>query len=303
MKLSFVIPVYNEEQSILELHRRIKKVLEKDFPFFDYEIIMVDDGSTDNSFKIMKGLHDDDKNIKVIKFSRNFGHHIAITAGLDVTKGDFVVLMDGDLQDQPEEIIKLWNEMQKGYDVVYGRRKNKKFGFFKVFTSTIFNFILRRFMDKRMEINSSIFRIMTKQVIEQVRRLREADRYVIGLIGWVGFKHSFREVIHGDRYAGKTKYNLRKEFTLAFNAIFSFSNFFIKLISVTGLIIILISLILLIWILVVGKVILSWSLTVALFFFMGGLEILFIGIIGMYIARIYSLSKGRPLYIIETILD
>ncbi|MBU3964453.1 glycosyltransferase family 2 protein [Patescibacteria group bacterium] len=303
MKISFIIPIYNESGNIPELYRRLKKAIESDFRDFDYEIIFVDDGSNDNSFDLIEGLHNQNTKVKAIKFSRNFGHHIAITAGLDIAVGDFVVMMDGDLQDQPEEIIKLWNKLQQGYDVVYAQRKNKKFGYFKKVTSKLFNFLIKKLIDEDIEINSSIFRIMTKEVVEKIKELRESNRYIIGLIGWVGFKHIAQEVEHGERFKGKGKYDINRQFKLALNAIFSFSTIPIKIITRIGLLFILFSLFLAIYILIKKfiycSIIAGLTYAILLIFFVGGIQIIAIGIIGEYIVRTYAEARRRPLYIIK----
>src|SRR3989338_2716520 len=227
-KISVIIPLYNEADNIAELHRRLKDALQKDFATFDYEIIFVDDGSSDAIESLLLNLHTQDPKVKVLQFSRNFGHHIAITAGLDYASGDYVVMMDGDLQDQPEEIIKLYRQLKSGYDVVYGERVQKKFSLFRRILSGLFNFLIKRFIDEPIVINSTIFRIMTKQVVESIRLLRERNRYIVGIIGWVGFKHAGVPVEHGKRYKGESKYNLSRQLALAWNAIFSFSSYPLK---------------------------------------------------------------------------
>lgn len=306
MKISFIIPVYNESGNIPEFYSRLKRVIESDFKDFEYEIIFVDDGSNDNSFDLIEKLHNQNSKIKAIGFSRNFGHHIAITAGLDIASGDFIVMMDGDLQDQPEEIIKLWNKLQQGYDVVYAQRQNKKFGFFKVTTSRLFNFLIKKLVDENIEINSSIFRIMTKGVAEKVKELRESNRYIIGLIGWVGFKHIAQEVEHGERFNGKGKYGLNRQIKLALNAVFSFSTYPLKIIIKIGLLFVLFSFFLAIYILikkfVYYYIISGWTYAILLISFIGGIQIIAIGIIGEYIARTYTESKRRPLYVIKKML-
>jgi len=307
MKISFVIPIFNEEENIAELHTRIKESLKKDFLGFDYEIIIIDDGSTDKSFDILKSLHQSDEKLKAIKFSRNFGHHIAITAGLDHVNGDIVVIMDGDLQDKPEEVIKLWDKMKQGYDVVYGKRERKQFNFFKVICARFFNFIIKRLVDEKIEINSSIFRIMSRQVVENIKTLRENNRYIIGIIGWVGFRHTWQEVEHGERVKGKTKYGFWRQIKLASDAIFSFSTYFIKLTIRLGLLFVFISGLLVVYIIIkkfiFNSPITGWTSIMISILTIGGIQIMILGIIGEYVARIYTESKRRPLYIISEFLD
>lgn len=303
---SVIIPVYNEEETIPEFYSRLKKTLEKDFSHFNHEIIYVDDGSFDGSYKQLEALSSKDPIVKVISFSRNFGHHIAVTAGLDHATGDYVVMMDGDLQDQPEEIIKLYTKLQEGYDVVAGERINKKFSFFKRTSSRLFVWIIRSLTDKRIIINNTIFRIVTKQVVIEIRKLREMHRYLVGVIGWVGFKHTTTPVEHGKRYAGTSKYTISKQLKLAFDAIVSFSDRFLRLISCLGFVLVVMSAFL-ICITIYRKItygipVLGWASLLTSILFVGGIQIIILGVLGEYIGRTYMESKHRPLYIIRTFL-
>lgn len=305
-KISFVVPIYNEEENIAELYRRLKQAAVNDFRNFEHEIIFVDDGSRDQSFELLENLHAKDRNIKAIQFSRNFGHHIAITAGLDMAAGDFVVMMDGDLQDQPEEILKLYNKLQEGYDVVYAERINKKSGLVNRVLSNLFNMMIRKLIDEPIVINSTIFRIMTKQALESVNLLRERNRYLIGIIGWVGFKHAVQKVEHGKRHAGKSKYNFSKRLSLALSAIFSFSNYPLQLIIKTGLFFVLGSFLVGASIvykkIFYGVPVLGWSSLISAVLVMGGIQIIILGIIGEYVGRNYIETKNRPLYIVKRYL-
>lgn len=302
-KISVVIPLYNEEENIHELHRRLSAALNKDFADLEHEILFVDDGSRDNTFKLVQELKEKDPNVKAIQFSRNFGHHIAVTAGIDFATGDYVVMMDGDLQDQPEEIIKLYNKLQEGYEVVYGRRVNKQFSATKKMLSNLFNMFIKKLIDEDIVINSTIFRIMTKDVAENIRQLREQNRYIVGIIGWVGFNHVHQDVAHGERYAGQSKYNLSKQFKLAFDAIYSFSSYFLKLIVKLGLLLVLASLVMIVYVLyktlIVKSTVQGWSSIMISVLLVGGLQIIVLGVIGEYIGRIYKEAKGRPLYVIK----
>lgn len=306
MKISVVIPIYNEAEVLKVLHKRLKKALQKDFKKWRYEIIFIDDGSTDTTFAELQKLHKEDKNVVVLQFSRNFGHHIAITAGLDYASGDYVVMMDGDLQDQPEEIIKLYTRLQKGYDVVYAIRKNKKHGVIKKILSSGFNMLISKLIREKIVINSTIFRILTKQVNNSIKTLRENNRYVIGIIGWVGYKHSFQEVTHGARFKGVTKYNFRKQIDLAANAIFSFSDYPLRLIIKIGFFFVFLSICMIGYILIKKIIyntpVVGWSSLITSIFALGGIQIIILGIIGEYIGRNYMENKHRPLYIVRTII-
>lgn len=302
-KISIVVPLFNEEEVVKELYRRIHKTLLADFDLFDWEIIFVDDGSTDKTLTELKALRHKNKKIKVLSFSRNFGHHIAITAGLDYATGDYIVMMDGDLQDRPEDIKLLFNKLNLGFDVVYGIRRDKQFGIFKKVTSNIFNALIKSMMRENIVINSTIFRIMTRNVANHVKELRENNRYIIGLIGWVGFKHAGQDVTHGKRYCGESKYNFIKQIELAINAIVSFTDYPLVLASRLGFFMVIISAILTFYILVKKIIfntpIVGWtSLFVAILFF-NGIQTIILGIIGEYLGRNYLESKRRSLYIIR----
>ncbi|GIW61817.1 MAG: glycosyl transferase [Patescibacteria group bacterium] len=304
MKISLVIPVFNESEVITVLYSRIDKALKKDFPKFQREIIFIDDGSTDNTFNELKKLHKKDPSVKVIQLSRNFGHQIAISAGLDKTTGDIIVMMDGDLQDQPEEIIKLYKKLQEGYDVVYAIRKNKKFGFFKRFSSYLFNVLMRRLIKEKIVINSTIFRIATKQVIQEVRSLRESNRYLVGIIGWVGFNHAPQPVEHGKRYKGKTKYTLSQQLNLALDAIFAYSAYPLHFFLKVGGAILLLDFLFIVFIIfrkiAYNGLINPLEIFAAILVILGGMQIIILAIIGEYVGRLYIENKNRPLYIIKS---
>jgi glycosyltransferase involved in cell wall biosynthesis len=302
-KISVVLPIYNEQDTIPELYKRLTTALRYDFSDFSYEIVFIDDGSKDQSPLLLKKLSDTDPTVKSIIFSRNFGHHIAISAGLDYATGDYVVIMDSDLQDEPESIVILYNKLQEGYDVVYAQRLNKKFGWFKRTMSKFFLTCMHFLINEKIEINSTIFRIMKKQVVEEVRRIREAQRYVVGIIGWVGFKHTSVPVEHGLRKYGETKYPFFKQIKLACNAIFSFSEYPLRLITLLGFFFTVVSFCLGSWIVMRSFLyqapVLGWTSLIVAVLFMGGIQLSVIGIIGEYLGRLYIEAKKRPLYVIR----
>ncbi len=301
--LSVVIPIYNEKWNIKELYNKLIKVLLKDFIDFNYEIIFVDDWSTDNSIDILQWLKKADWNIKVLQFSRNFWHHIAITAWLDNATWDFVVMMDWDWQDQPEEIIKLYNKLSDWYDVVYWERLTKQFSFIKVFLSKIFNFIIKKLIDENIVINSTIFRIMNKQVVDNINKLREHDRYIIWIIWWVWFKHTSQKVIHWKRMSWESKYNFYRQLKLALNAIFSFSNYSLRLITKIWLLFVFISFFYAL-LLVYNKIffdipILWYTSIMASILLIWWIQIITLWVIWEYVWRSYIENKKRPLYILK----
>lgn len=303
-KISCVIPVYNEAGNISELYRRLRVTLQSRFPDSEYELIFVDDGSTDDSAKFLAELHrSDPRGVQVIELSRNFGHHLAMTAGLDVAAGDFIVMMDGDLQDRPEEIPALYAKLREGYDVVYGERRNEECGVLERWSSALFNWLIVRLVHEPIVVGSTIFRMMTKQVAEQIRLLRETNRYLVGIVGWVGFRHASVPVRRGARHAGKSKYRWSSRFALAGNAIFSFSNYPLRLIAKLGGALMLIAFALGAYVLykkiAYGVPVLGWSSLMFAVLIIGGIETLILGIIGEYVGRSYMEEKHRPLYVVK----
>jgi len=306
-RLTCVIPVFNEEGTIPELYRRLSEAMRKDFPDFELEIIFIDDGSKDRSVESILSLRVQDPRVKLVQFSRNFGHHVAISAGLDYATGDYVVMMDGDLQDQPEEIIKLYRKLQEGNDVVYGERIEKKFSLAKRLNSAIFLSVLRRLINEPITINTTIFRIMTKQVVDATKLLRERNRYVVGVIGWVGFKHAAQSVEHGERYAGVTKYRLKHQIALAMNAALSYSTYALTLITRIGFLFVLIAVLASSWIVyrkfAYGTSAAGWTSIAIAVLGVGGIQIIVLGVIGEYVGRNYMEDKNRPLYIVRNVYD
>lgn len=303
--LSVVLPVYNEEENLTELHSRLTTVLQK--LTNDYEIIFVNDGSVDNTQNILLSLARRDPSVKVIKFTRNFGHHIAVTAGLDYCRGKVVVIMDADLQDQPEEIPKLLAKMSENYDIVYGIRENRRDSWFKSFTSKLFVAALKRLTSYNIDINSNMFRVMSRRVIDSLASMKETDRYLLGLISYTGYPQTGIKVNHGERFAGRTKYSLRKMLRLSVNAITSFS---VKPLNYIGMLGVFVSMLsfaaagyLIYRRLVLKLGVEGWTSIMVALFLVSGIQLLSLGIIGEYIGRIFTQVRNRPLYIIESITE
>jgi dolichol-phosphate mannosyltransferase len=305
MEISIIIPVYNEEQNLAELYERLYAVLNKLGK--TYEIIFVDDGSKDRSFKILRSLNQKNKRIKVIKFSRNFGHHIAISAGLNYSKGDTVVLMDADLQDKPEDIPALFSKLEEGHDVVYALRKSYRASFFDKITSKIFYKILNRLTEMDVTECIGTFRIMRKKVVDNFNRLTEKSRFMTGLIDWLGFDSTTLEVEMGKRVYGKSKYNFYKRLKLAVTGITSFSHFPLHIAGFLGFIIAGISFLFAIYLIfqkiIFGISVPGYTSLMASIFFLSGILLVILGFIGEYIGKIYSEVLNRPLYIIEQLID
>ena len=305
MKISVIIPIFNEEETLPELHRRLKPALHA-LVHDSYEIIFVDDGSKDGSWKIIEVLNRNDNHVKAVKFSRNFGHHIAITAGLDHALGDAIVLMDGDLQDQPEEISKLYTHYLKGFDVVFGIRQERRHSLLKIMTSRLFIYFINKVIGTEVPINSHIFRIMSRRVVDNLNKLRERDRFITGLVSYMGFKQVGIEIIHGARYAGNTKYSWFKLFKLALNAVTSFSYKPLQVATTLGIFVSGCSFLGILYLIAV-KIVFNqapsgWTSVAILILFMGGIQMLLLGILGEYVGRNYSESQRRPLYIIDNMV-
>ncbi|HBG92147.1 MAG TPA: glycosyltransferase [Nitrospiraceae bacterium] len=305
IEFSIIIPVYNEEENVSELHRRLGTVMER---LGTYEIIFVDDGSSDKSWQIIKDLHEKDSRVKGLSFSRNFGHHIAITAGMDHAQGKAIILMDGDLQDPPEEIPKLLKKFNEGYELVYGIRKEKKDSILKRFASFVFWWFINSFSGINIPRNQTLLRIFDRKILDALNSMRERSRFIHGMIAWTGFKTAMQEVEHAPRERGKSKYNVIKLFRLAFNAITSFSTFPLRLATYIGLLSSGIGLFYSLYFiykkLFLGIPVLGYASIIVAVLFVGGIQLLMLGIIGEYIGRVYQEVQARPIYIIkEHILD
>ena len=302
VKYSVIIPIFNEELVIQELYSRLKKVM--DAGEGDYELVFVNDGSTDSSPSMIKKLCEKDNYVKLLNFSRNFGHQIAISAGLDHASGDAIIIIDADLQDPPEvipEMIKKWKE---GYEVVYGKRMQRKGEtFLKKITAYIFYRFLKSMTSYDVPMDTGDFRLIDKKVCENIKKLGEKSRYMRGLISWVGFNQTFVEYVREERLAGKTKYPLRKMIHFALDAITSFSYKPLRLASYLGFILSVFSFIYLLVViyqkLFTSTTIVGWTSVIAVNLLFNGIVLIILGIIGEYIARIYEESKNRPLYVLR----
>src|SRR3989339_176975 len=279
IEFSIIIPVYNEEENVSELHRRLGTVMER---LGTYEIIFVDDGSSDKSWQIIKDLHEKDSRVKGLSFSRNFGHHIAITAGMDHAQGKAIILMDGDLQDPPEEIPKLLKKFNEGYELVYGIRKEKKDSILKRFASFVFWWFINSFSGINIPRNQTLLRIFDRKILDALNSMRERSRFIHGMIAWTGFKTAMQEVEHAPRERGKSKYNVIKLFRLAFNAITSFSTFPLRLATYIGLLSSGIGLFYSLYFiykkLFLGIPVLGYASIIVAVLFVGGIQLLMLGI-------------------------
>lgn len=301
--ISIVVPMYYEEKVADECYKRLKKVMVDNN--INYEFIFVNDGSKDRTFEILSKIAEQDKNTKIISFSRNFGHQIAVTAGVDKAKGDAVVVIDADLQDPPELIPKMIDLWSEGYKVVYAKRKKRKGeSFFKLFTAGMFYRILDKMTDIDIPLDTGDFRLMDRDVVNVLKTMKENNRFVRGMVSWVGFKQTPIEYERDERFAGETKYPLKKMIKFASDGIISFSAKPLKLMGSLGIFCVSISLIIFLYALIRKltndvNVVSGWASIMTAVTFLGGVQLLSISVLGEYIGRIYDESKGRPLYIIE----
>lgn len=300
--ISIVSPVYGCKTCLYELYFRLKETLEKINP--DFEIILVNDASPDGAWETIVELAQKDQRVKGINFSRNFGQHYAITAGLHYAKGEWVVVMDCDLQDQPEEIKKLYTRAKEGYDVVFGRRLKRKDGFFKRIGSKSFYTVYNYFTDSKFDNSVANFSISKKNVIDEFIQFSEHDRSFPLIIHWLGFNVGSTNIEHADRYHGKTSYSLRKLIHFASASIISQSNKPLKLSILLGLSFALFSFLFALFIIykkiVLGIPVSGWASLMLSIFFIGGLILVNLGIVGIYIGRIFNEIKGRPLFVIKS---
>ncbi|MBA4053375.1 MAG: glycosyltransferase [Marivirga sp.] len=300
-KISFVIPVFNEATNIVLLHRELTAVLTS-VPH-TYEFIFVDDGSSDGSLSIIKTLAQTNTNVFYIELSRNFGHQYALKAGLDLSDGDCVVSMDCDLQHPPEVAKQLIDKWEEGYDVVYTRRNpDKKLSWLKRKTSSFFYALLSRISDVKLENGTADFRLMSRNVLDAFSHLNESELFIRGLIKWSGFRQVAIDYDPRERYSGNSKYNLKKMLSFALRGITSFSVKPLQMIAYLGMTLFLISMILVPYALIsylMGNTVSGWtSLMISVIFF-GSLQLLMIGIIGLYLSKLVIQSKQRPLYFIR----
>jgi len=303
--ISVVVPVYNEAEGIRAFHERATAALSK-LDGLDYELVYVDDGSKDGSIDILAEFAAAPKS-RVVKLSRNFGHQIAITAGLDAAKGDLIVFIDADLQDPPEVIAKLVDKWREGNDVVYARRGRRKGETaFKLFTAKMFYRLLRGMANIDIPPDVGDFRLITKRVGDQLRAMREKDRYVRGLVSWVGFKQAYVLYERDERYAGETKYPLSKMIKFALDGMTSFSTAPLRLATWMGYLtsaaafIYMLSIPIQYW---MGYTVPGFASIMVAVLFIGGVQLICLGILGEYLGRVFNEVKPRPIYIVEELME
>lgn len=304
MKITYsvVAPIYNELVNLPELYRRVKEVM--DSTGETWELVLVDDGSTDGSTEAICQLAREDEQVRPVIFARNFGHQIAITAGWDYARGDAVVIIDADLQDPPEVILEMAKKWKEGYEVVYAVRAEREGeSWFKLWTASLFYRVIYRITDVKIPLDTGDFRLMDRKVVNVLKQMRERHRFPRGMSAWVGFKQIGVEYKRAARKAGETKYPFRKMFRLALNAITSFSYFPLQVATFFGFAsagIAIIAIIPVVYLRMTGsQAFFGQATTLIAVLFLGGVQLICVGILGEYIGRLYDEAKGRPLYIVR----
>ncbi len=304
--ISIIAPVFNEFEILPELHRRVAAVM--DALGEPWEMLIVDDGSSDGSTERIRELAASDQRVRPIIFARNFGHQIAVTAGLDYARGDAVVIIDSDLQDPPEVIGEMVAKWREGYEVVYATRAEREGeSWFKLFTASIFYRMIFRITDVKIPLDTGDFRLMDRKVVNVMNTMRERDRFLRGMSAWVGFRQVGVPYKRAARFAGSTKYPFKKMLKLALNAITGFSYFPLQVATYIGFVAAGLS-ILMIPVVIIMRALtetqfLGQASTLVAVLFLGGVQLISLGILGEYIGRIYDEVKGRPLYIVREAPD
>lgn len=303
--ISVVVPCFNEEEGIADCHRRLTEILLG----FDtwYEIVYVNDGSTDSTSHKLAAIHAADPNVAVIELSRNFGHQPAVTAGLEAAKGQVVVIIDADLQDPPEVIAQMLEKWAEGYEVVFGVResRNSESGF-KLWTAKLFYRLINALSDVEIPLDAGDFRLLDRKAVEAMKSMPERHRLLRGMCSWIGFRQCGVKYARAARLAGRTKYPFGKMLNLALDGIASFSTVPLRVLALIGIASAVLALIGIIYALVVRLFthswVAGWTISFIGLLFLGGLQMISIGIVGEYVGRIYSEAKHRPLYIARSVL-
>jgi glycosyltransferase involved in cell wall biosynthesis len=299
---TIAVPVYNEIDSLPELHRRITQVMQDQGE--PWELLLIDDGSTDGSREWIEARAEQDPHLRPVIFARNFGHQIGVTAGLDYSRGEAVIIMDADLQDPPEVIPQLIEHWKQGYDVVYAVRTEREGEtWFKRFTAAFFYRLINRITDVKIPVDTGDFRLMDRAVVNALASMREQHRFPRAMVAWVGFNQIGVPYRRAARFAGETKYPFRKMLRLALNAITGFSYFPLQIATYLGFISaglsILVIPVVAILRLAGSQAFFGQASTLIAVLFLGGVQLISLGILGEYIGRIYDEAKGRPLYIVR----
>lgn len=299
--LSVVVPVYNEEDNLEPLYQQLKAILDKEK--ITFELIFVNDGSADRSLEIMKQISQSDPRVRYASFSRNFGHEAASTCGFRMVRGEAAVLIDADLQDPPEVILKMLSKWQEGYEVVYARRSSREGETrFKKLTSRLFYRVINLFSETKIPVDVGDFRLVDRKVVDVFNYLTERSRFVRGLFTWLGYRQTVVEYERLARKGGVTKYNWLKLLLLSIDAIFGFSIVPLRLCSLFGIGTIILSLVIacvIVFQRLLGLAIQGYALLAAGMFFLGGVQLTFLGVIGEYVGKTFREVQARPLYVVK----
>ena len=298
---SIIAPIYNEAKNIPELYRRVSEVMNSSGE--SWELVMVDDGSSDGSTDLMRELGAEDSRVRPVIFARNFGHQIAVTAGMDYSRGEAVVVIDADLQDPPEVILELIAKWREGYEVVYAVRTEREGeSWFKLFTASVFYRLIQRITDVDIPLDTGDFRLVDRKVVDIMGQMRERHRFLRGMSSWIGFKQIGVEYERAERFAGETKYPLRKMIKFASDAITGFSYFPLQLATYIGFVAAGFSCLAIPVVIALrlagSRAFYGQASTLIAVLFLGGVQLISLGILGEYIGRLYDEAKGRPLYVV-----
>ena len=302
MEISIVVPLYNEEKNIRLMHDRLVSSILKITS--NFEIIYVNDGSNDNSFLELLKLSNEDERVKYINFSRNFGHQIAVTAGLDYSKGTAVVIIDGDLQDPPEVIPEMYAMYKEGFEVVYGQRlKRKGDNFFKKITAKYFYRILKKITSINIPLDTGDFRLIDQKIVKDLKNMPEQNKFLRGQIAWLGYRQTSVFFERDERKFGETGYPFSKMLKFALDGITGFSDVPLQFVTKTGIFISFISFLVILYAIfshfILERTITGWTSLIISSMFIGGVQLISVGIIGEYISRINKNVQNRPLYIVS----
>ncbi|MFF5182652.1 glycosyltransferase family 2 protein [Streptomyces sp. NPDC000345] len=304
--ISYVLPVYNERDGIAAFHAELTAAL-AGRPELDFELVYVNDGSADGSLAVLRGLAEQDDRVRIVDFARNFGHQIAITAGLDVARGDAVIVMDTDLQDPPRVSLELVDAWREGAEIVHARRRSRQDTVFKRTTAHLYYRVLRSSTEVDIPLDTGDFRLLDRRVADELRKYREKSRFVRGIVASMGYRQTEVAFDRDERFAGETKYPLRKMAKLAVDGVTSFSTVPLKMITRLGFVVLALSMTGILYALAMkflrpDLTVSGWTMLMVVVLFLGGVQMLSLGVIGTYVGRIYSEAQGRPLYLVREVI-
>ncbi|WP_030857600.1 glycosyltransferase family 2 protein [Streptomyces sp. NRRL S-37] len=304
--ISYVLPVFNEQDGIRRFHDELVEAIDTR-PELSFELVYVNDGSSDASLAILRDLAKNDPRVCVVDFARNFGHQMAITAGLDEARGDAVIVMDTDLQDPPRVSLELIDAWRDGAEIVHARRRSRQDGLFKRATAAAYYRVLRACTEVDIPLDTGDFRLLDRRVADELRRYRERSRFVRGIVASMGFVQTEVYFDRDERFAGETKYPLRKMARLAIDGVTGFSTVPLKLITRLGFLVLTLSFAGILYALAMKVfrpdiTVSGWTMLMVVVLFLGGVQMLSLGVLGSYIGRTYSEAQGRPLYIVRQVV-